>query len=224
MASLFGQAPLVERYRPTSWAEVVGQEKTVKAVRQLAQRGALAGRAFFLSGQSGTGKTTIARLIAGEVAGPWDVEEMDAGALTETGLRDLERALSLRGMDADKGGRAIILNEAHGLRKNVIRALLVALERIPPHVVWVFTSTVEGTDSLFEEYDDASPLLSRCLRLDLSRRDLAKLFAVRAKEIAEKEGLDGRPLDQYVRLVQKHRQNLRAVLQEIESGAMVNDQ
>jgi len=223
MGSLFGQAPLVERYRPTTWAEVVGQEKTVKAVRQLAQRGALAGRAFFLSGQSGTGKTTIARLIAGEVAGPWDVEEMDAGALTETGLRDLERNLSLRGMDADKGGRAVILNEAHGLRKGVIRALLVALERIPPHVVWVFTSTVEGTESLFEDYDDASPLLSRCLRLDLSRRDLAKAFATRAKEIAEKEGLDGRPLDQYVRLVQKHRQNLRAVLQEIESGAMVND-
>ncbi len=73
----------------------------------------------------------------------------------------------------------------------------------------MFTSTVEGTDSLFEEYDDASPLLSRCLRLDLSRRDLAKAFAVRAKEIAEKEGLDGRPLDQYVRLVQKHRQNSR---------------
>jgi replication-associated recombination protein RarA len=219
--TLFGRAPLVERYRPATWAEVVGQERVVGRIRQLAERGALAGRAYFLSGQSGTGKTTIARLIAGEVAGPWDVEEMDAGALTESGLRDLERTLSLRGMDADKGGRAVILNEAHGLRKNVIRALLVALERIPPHVVWVFTSTVEGTESLFEDYDDASPLLSRCLRLDLSRRDLSKAFAFRAQEIAEKEGLNGRPIEQYIRLVQKHRQNLRAVLQEIESGAML---
>jgi DNA polymerase III gamma/tau subunit len=219
MASLFGK-PLTEKYRPATWAEVVGQQKTVERVQQLARRGGLTGRAFFLTGQSGTGKTTIARLIAQEVAGEWDVEELDAGALTVASLRDLERNLSFRGM-GEKGGRAVIVNEAHGLRKDVIRALLVMLERIPPHALWVFTSTVEGTESLFEDYDDASPLLSRCLRLDLARRDLARAFAERAKDIAEREGLDGRPLEQYVRLVQKHRQNLRAVLQEVESGAML---
>ena len=211
MSSLFEKAPLVERYRPATWAEVVGQPKAVERIRQLAQRGGLTGRAFFLTGQSGTGKTTIARLIAHEVAGEWDVEEMDAGALTVASLRDLERNLSFRGMDPDKGGRAVIVNEAHGLRKDVIRALLVALERIPPHVVWVFTSTVEGTESLFEDYDDASPLLSRCLRLDLARRDLARAFAERAKEIAEREGLDGLPLKRYVRLAQSQRNKLRAM-------------
>src|SRR5215831_8205664 len=202
MASLFEKAPLVERYRPATWAEVVGQQKTVERIRQLAQRGGLTGRAFFLTGQSGTGKTTIARLVAQEVAGAWDVEEIDAGALTSASLRDLERGLAFRGM-GERGGRAVIVNEAHGLRKDVIRALLVALERIAPHALWVFTSTVEGTESLFEDYDDASPLLSRCMRFDLARRDLAKAFAQRAKDIAEREGLDGRPLEQYVRLIQK---------------------
>jgi DNA polymerase III gamma/tau subunit len=222
VSSLFAK-PLTEKYRPTQWAEVVGQQKIVERIRQLADRAGLSGRAFFLSGQSGTGKTTIARLIAQEIASEWDIEEIDAGALTVASLRDLERNLSFRGM-GETGGKAIIVNEAHGLRKDVIRALLVALERIPSHALWVFTSTVEGTESLFEDYDDASPLLSRCLRLDLSRRDLAKPFAQRAKEIAEREGLDGRPLEQYVRLIQKHRQNLRAALQEIESGAMASSE
>jgi hypothetical protein len=49
---------------------------------------------------------------------------------------------------------------------------------------------------------------------------LARAFAERAKQIAQAEGLDGKPIEQYVRLVQTHRQNFRAVLQAIEAGEM----
>jgi hypothetical protein len=85
----------------------------------------------------------------------------------------------------------------------------------------VFTTTIEGQESLFEDYDDASPLLSRCLRLDLTGKDLARAFAERAKQIAQAENLDGKPIEQYLRLVQTHRQNFRAVLQAIEAGEML---
>jgi hypothetical protein len=112
-------------------------------------------------------------LLAAEVACEWDVDEVDAQGLTVPQLRALEASLALRGM-SDKGGRAVIINEAHGLRRDVIRQLLVTLERIPMHVVWVFTTTTDGQEALFEDYDDASPLLSRCLRLELARRDLAR--------------------------------------------------
>jgi hypothetical protein len=54
--------------------------------------------------------------------------------------------------------------------------------------VWIFTTICEGQESLFENYSDGSPLLSRCLDFPLARRSLAEAFAARAKQIAERTG------------------------------------
>ena len=209
---------LYEKYRPAQWSEVLGQDKVIDQICQLRKRG-LAGRAYWLTGGSGQGKTTIARLLAAEVADQWYVEELDATGLTPAALTKIETSLQTYSMG--KGGRALIINEAHGLSRPAVRQLLVLLERLPSHVVIIFTTTNEGQLSFFEDKQDAAPLLSRCLRLDLARRGLAEPFAQRALEIANKENLNGQPIERYIRLCKDHRNNMRSILQAIETGAML---
>jgi DNA polymerase III subunit gamma/tau len=166
---------LHEQYRPQHWSDVIGQEKVIARIEALRKRG-LAGRAYWISGASGTGKTTIAGLIAAEVANEINIAEMDAGDLTAERLREIDRTQWSRCL-GERGGRAFIINEAHGLRAAIVRRLLCMFEPIPPHIIWVFTTTAEGQENLFEDLNDAQPLLSRCIRLELSRRGLADVFA-----------------------------------------------
>lgn len=208
---------LYETYRPKSFNEVLGQEKIIKRIELLKSRG-LGGRAYWLSGQSGTGKTTIAYIMAGMIADSCCISELDASELTPARVREVENQGYMKPLG--KGGLAYIVNEAHGLRADTIRQLLVMLERLPKHVMVIFTTTSEA----MENFDgvDAQPLLSRCICLQLARRGLADVFAEQVKLVALQEGLsDITDISPYVKLAQKCRNNMRAMYQAVESGEMV---
>lgn len=213
---------LFEQYRPRSLDGIIGQDKAVSRARLVLNRptGTI-GRSFWISGNSGQGKTTLALAIARESADEFNIVEIDAGQLTVSELAELENEMRYKALGT-KAGRVYIVNEAHGLRKPVIRQLLVLLERLPSHVTIIFTTTKAGQAKLFDDNEDSEPFLSRCAVITLTNQGLNKAFASRAQEIARQEQLDGKPIEAYEALAARCKNNFRMMLSEIESGAMLD--
>jgi replication-associated recombination protein RarA len=214
---------LAEQFRPAEWADVAGQDAAVRAIRAVLGRG-WGGRAWWLVGASGTGKTTLAKLIAAEGASELATEEHDAGSLTPAKVRELERQYQIRPLPINgKCGWAILVNECHGLRRDTVRALLDVLERLPGHVCWLFTTTNAGQASFFDDDQsgDAAPLVSRCQEIRLATGPAVwSALAKRARWVARQTGCDGMPDCVYERAVAACKGNLRMVLQRVESGQL----
>jgi len=206
---------LDEKYRPRVFEDVAGQDKAVKVLSTVD----CGGRGIYITGKSGTGKSTLALIVAERVAGCLEgITETTGRELTVNRLREWHQTVSSgRGL---YGGYALIVNESHGLCVPVVEVFLDVLERLPDYACVIFTTTKGGRD-LFDEKLDAAPFASRCLNIPLAQRDIVQPMAERCKMIAEREGLDGKPIGEYVKLLVQERCNMRAALNFIESGGML---
>jgi DNA polymerase-3 subunit gamma/tau len=207
---------LYEKYRPTTWAEFIGQPKVVERLRRVTERAGWDRDAIWLSGGSGCGKSSAALIIARQVATDLFIDELDGDKCNVQAVRDLERVL---GLSAPNSWRVVIVNEAHAMSRQAVQAWLTLLERLPLHALIIFTTTQEESVDLFGDF--TAPLLSRCKVFTFTNQGLAQVFAKRAREIALAENLDGKPEAAYVRLVQDCHNNMRAVLQRIEAAEMI---
>ncbi len=196
---------LARKYRPATFADLIGQEAMVRTLRNAFEAERIA-HAFVLTGVRGVGKTTTARIIAKGLnctgpdgsGGPTiepcgvceacaaiadgrhvDVLEMDAAS--RTGVNDIREIIDgVAYRAASARYKVYIIDEVHMLSTSAFNALLKTLEEPPAHVKFIFATT--------EIRKVPVTVLSRCQRFDLRRIEPEAMLALLAG-IAAKEGV-----------------------------------
>lgn len=197
---------LARKYRPETFADLVGQNAMVRTLKNAFQADRIA-QAFIMTGIRGTGKTTTARIIAkgmncigpdgtgGPTTEPCgvcehctaimegrhvDVMEMDAASRTGVGdIREIIESVHYRAASARY--KIYIIDEVHMLSTSAFNALLKTLEEPPSHVKFIFATT--------EIRKVPVTVLSRCQRFDLRRIEPEVMIALLQK-IAKAEGAE----------------------------------
>ncbi|WP_299371131.1 DNA polymerase III subunit gamma/tau [uncultured Tateyamaria sp.] len=197
---------LARKYRPETFADLVGQDAMVRTLKNAFEADRIA-QAFVMTGIRGTGKTTTARIIAkgmncigpdgtgGPTTEPCgqcehcvaimegrhvDVLEMDAASNTSVNdIREIIDSVHYRAASARY--KIYIIDEVHMLSTSAFNALLKTLEEPPAHVKFIFATT--------EIRKVPVTVLSRCQRFDLRRIEPEVMIALMRK-IATAEGAE----------------------------------
>jgi len=169
---------LYRKYRPSSFAEVLGQEHVITALRGAIELSNIS-HAYLFAGTRGTGKTSLARIFASNIGTKVrDLHEIDAAS--NRGVDDV-RALreEVHTLPFESTYKVYIIDEVHMLTKEAFNALLKTLEEPPKHVVFILATTE------LEKLPDT--IISRCQTFTFKKpsTELLKQMVLR---VAKSEG------------------------------------
>jgi len=192
---------IARKYRPQTFAELISQEHVKTTLENAIAQQRIA-HGYIFAGQRGTGKTTVARILARclncekgptstpcgvcasclEIAGGSGLDVIEIDAASNRGINEMrELRENVRFRPARDRYKVFIIDEAHQITSEAFNALLKTLEEPPEWVVFLLCTT--------ESHKIPVTIASRCQQFSFRSVDFNELVA-RMEEIATKEGID----------------------------------
>jgi DNA polymerase III subunit gamma/tau len=190
---LMANIAFYRKYRPKSFQDVIGQEHIVRTLTNAVAQDIIS-HAYLFSGPRGTGKTSLARLLAkavncanpkqgdpcnkceacGEINAGRAMDFVELDAASNRGIdeiRDLKEGIKFSPTKLKY--KVFVIDEAHQLTKEAANALLKTLEEPPPHAIFILATT--------EAHKMISTIASRCQRFDFHKLTAPQIVQRKSK-------------------------------------------